>query len=91
MAFSATLHIEGHPKEQDGFNVVSCEFEFIQQLDNNGIPIGKVGGGALKIELKNENDFDLMNWMLAPNAKKSGKVVFSSGMTDNQSFQTIQF
>jgi len=91
MAFSATLHIEGHPKEQDGFNVVSCEFQFVQQLDNNGLPSGMVSGGAIKIELKNVNDYDLMNWMLAPSAKKNGKIVFSSGMTDNQSFQTIKF
>jgi len=89
MAFSASLHIEGHPKEQEGLNVVSCDFTFHQQTDTNGMPVSRVTGGIINIGLKNENDFDILNWMFSPTAKKNGKIVFSSGMTDNQSFQTI--
>jgi hypothetical protein len=91
MAFSASLHIEGHPKEQEGLNVVSCDFTFHQQTDTNGMPVSRVTGGIINIGLKNENDFDILNWMFSPTAKKNGKIVFSSGMTDNQSFQTIKF
>ena len=91
MAFSASLHIEGHPKEQEGFTVVSCDFTFDQQVDATGMPVSRPTGGVIKIGLKNENDYDLMQWMIAPSAKKNGKIVFSSGMTDNQSFQTIEF
>jgi hypothetical protein len=91
MAYSVTLHLEGHPREQDGINVISCEFEFKQQTDTQGFPIGLVMGGAVDMILKNENDSELWNWLFIPKAKKNGKIVFSSGMTDNQSFQTIKF
>ena len=90
MAFSATLHIEGHPREQDGINVVSCDFSFDQQVDAAGVPISRVSGGIINIGLKNENDYELMQWMFS-NAAKNGKIVLSSGMADNQSFQTIGF
>ena len=91
MAFSASLHIEGHPKQQEGLNVVSCDFTFNQQVDATGMPVSRPTGGVINIGLKNENDYDIMQWMIAPSAKKNGKIVFSSGMTDNQSFQTIEF
>jgi len=91
MAFSASLHIEGHPKEQDGIPVVSCDFNFQQQVDQRGLPISRVTGGVVNIGLRNENDYDLVVWMFSQDAKKNGKIVFSSGETDNQSFQTVKF
>lgn len=91
MAFSATLHIEGHPKEQDGINVISCDFGFDQKIDEQGKPISKISGGVINIGLRNINDYDIVNWMLFRNAKKNGKIVFSSGVQDDQSFQTIKF
>jgi hypothetical protein len=90
MAFSVTLHIEGHPNEQEGLPVVSSDFAFNQQVDSHGVPVSRVSGGIINIGLKNINDYDLMQWMMT-NATKNGKIVLSSGMTDNQSFQTIKF
>jgi hypothetical protein len=91
MAFTATFHIKGHSKEQDGFRVISCDFAFNQKVDTTGVPISKVSGGIITVGLKNENDFELVHWMISSSAKKDGKIVFSSGITDNQSFQTINF
>jgi hypothetical protein len=91
MAFSATLHIEGHPKEQDGIPMISCDFNFHQQVDHRGVPISRVNGGIINIGLKNENDYDLVLWMFSQDAKKNGKIVFSSGLSDDQAFQTIKF
>ncbi len=91
MAFSATLHIAGHPKEQDGLGVVSCDFSFNQQVDPAGFPTSRVTAGVINIELKNVNDYDIMQWMIASRARKNGKIVLSSGMSDNQSFQKIEF
>jgi len=91
MAFSATLHIEGHPKEQDGINVISCEFTFQQQVDQRGMPSSRVNGGVINIGLKNENDFDLMLWMFSQDTKKNGKIILTSGISENQAFQTIKF
>jgi len=91
MAFSASLHIEGHSKEQDGIPVISCDFSFNQKIDHRGMPISRVTGGVIKIGLRNENDYDLVEWMFSQEAKKNGKIVFSSGESDNQSFQTIKF
>jgi hypothetical protein len=91
MAFSATLHIEGHPREQEGIKVISCEYGLQQNIDERGMPISKVSGGVIKIGLKNESDIDIMSWMIMQDAKKNGKIVFSSGVKDNQAFQTIEF
>jgi hypothetical protein len=91
MAFSGTLHIEGHPKEQDGLKVISCDFAFDQKIDEQGMAISKISGGVINIGLKNENDYDIIQWMFFRVAKKNGKIVFSSGTQDNQSFQTVKF
>ena len=91
MSFSATLHIEGHPKEQDGITVISCDFSFNQQVDQSGVPVSKVSGGLINIGLRNENDYDIMMWMIGSRDKKNGKIVLSSGMADNQAFQKIEF
>ena len=91
MAFSATLHIEGHEREQEGFPVTSCDFNFQQVIDERGVPNTRVSGGVISIGLKNENDYELMVWMFYHDALKNGKIVFSSGSADNQSFQTIEF
>ena len=91
MAFSATLHIDGHPKSQDGLNVVACDFTFFQETDKRGMPTSNVQGGTINVTLKNENDFDILQWMLSQSSKKNGKIKMSSSMADNQSFQTIEF
>jgi hypothetical protein len=91
MAFSATLHIQGHPREQDGIPVISCDFSFNQQIDQRGLPNSRVTGGVINIGLRNVNDYDLVLWMFSQDAHKNGKIVFSSGTSDNQSFQTIKF
>lgn len=91
MAFSALLHIEGHPQEQEGIPVISCDFDFHQQIDQRGVPISRVTGGVINIGLSNENDYDLFIWMFSQDAQKNGKIVFSSGTSDDQAFQTIEF
>jgi hypothetical protein len=91
MAFSATLHIDGHPKNKEGLNVVACDFKFSQDVDQRGMPTSNVKGGSINITLKNENDFDILQWMLSSSTKKHGKITMSSSMADNQSFQTIEF
>jgi hypothetical protein len=91
MAFSATLHIDGHPKNQDGLNVVACDFAFSQETDQRGMPTSNVRGGVINVTLKNENDFDILQWMLSSSTKKNGKIKMSSSMADNQSFQTVEF
>jgi hypothetical protein len=91
MAFTANLHIQGHPKEQDGIRITHCNFTFNQEIERTGQFTSTVQGGIINIGLINENDADLLNWMFSIDTKKSGKIVFSSGITDNQSFQTINF
>ncbi len=90
MAFSSTLHIEGHPREQDGITVVSCNFGFQQQIDQRGATNSRVTGGIINIGLMNENDSDLLQWMFSQTAKKNGKIVFGS-LAENRALQTIKF
>jgi hypothetical protein len=91
MSFSASFHIDGHPKSQEGFSVTACDFTFFQETDKRGMPTSNVQGGLINVTLQNVNDPDLLHWMLASSMKKSGKITMSSSIADNKSFQTIEF
>jgi hypothetical protein len=91
MAFTATLHIEGHKTSQDGLPVSSFSFDFSQTTGPTGEPASRVRGGMLNVSIQNLNDFDIHVWMLTPVAKKNGKIVIVSDKEAGKSFQTIEF
>jgi hypothetical protein len=91
MAFSAKLHLEGHSQEDQGIGLTGCSFTFSQAIDQRGMSISRVNGGVLNLTFSNLNDFDIVQWMFHQQLKKNGKIVFSSGMQENQSFQTVKF
>ena len=91
MAFTATLHIDGHPKSQEGIPVTSFNFSFSQTIGQTGQPQSRVTGGIIHVSLQNLNDFDIMQWMISQNAQKSGKIVLASGTVGGQSFQVVTF
>jgi Hemolysin coregulated protein Hcp (TssD) len=90
MAFPATLHIEGHPREHDGILLISCSFSFHQQIDQRGAINSRVTGGIIDIGLMNENDSEILQWMFSQNATKNGKIVFGS-ISENRALQTLKF
>ncbi len=91
MAFSAKLHLEGHSQEDQGLGLTACSFTFSQTIDQRGMVISRVNGGLIKMTMHNINDYDIVLWMFNQSSTKNGKIVLSSGMQENQSFQTIKF
>ncbi|MCX6252205.1 MAG: type VI secretion system tube protein TssD [Bacteroidetes bacterium] len=91
MAFSATLHIEGHPKYNVGIDVVGLNFTFSQVIGSNGKPHSRVIGSSINLSVLNMSDRDIFEWMFSQNGQKKGKIVLTSGIEDDQSFQVIQF
>ena len=91
MAFTATLHIEGHPKYDEGIKVSSFNFSFSQSIGQTGQPQSRVTGGIINLSLQNLNDYDIFNWMFSQSAHKNGKFVLASGTVGGQSFQVVKF
>jgi hypothetical protein len=90
MILSARLHIEGHPKAQEGIPLLTCNFSFDQDIDQRGYPVSSVKGGVIHLSFVSEDDMDIVNWMFMSEADKNGKVVFAS--TENtRPFKTIEF
>jgi hypothetical protein len=90
MILSARLFIEGHETEKDGIPLASCEYEFIQDVDQRGQPISKVRGGIIEMSFPSINDADLIQWMISAQSDKNGKIVFSS-VESAKAFKTIAF
>ena len=85
MSLTARLHIEGHAKQQDGLQVISCSFGFVQDVDKRGYPTSGVYGGQIELQLLNENDPEIIQWMFQSAADKNGKVTFHSDSTSTPS------
>ena len=90
MVLFARLHIEGHPKENDGLPLISCSFSFDQDIDARGLPISSVRGGVINISMVSADDPDIVNWMFMSEADKNGKIVFASTETTSP-FKTLEF
>ncbi len=71
MSFLAKLFID----DQE-FNLLDCEYSFIQNTDLNGKPSAKPKGGKLNLSIESSGSHDFFDWMITPTAIKSGKVVF---------------
>ena len=41
MVLSAKLHIEGHQNEEEGIQLLSCDYQFSQEIDQKGLPTQK--------------------------------------------------
>ncbi|MCF6332116.1 MAG: hypothetical protein L3J11_02435 [Draconibacterium sp.] len=90
MSLTARLYIEGHKTEKKGIRVLSCDFEFLQKIEQNGFPTSKVEGGKLNIVIDLENDPDILLWMINASADKNGKIVYI-GRDNGKALKTIEF
>ena len=90
MELTATLHIQGHSAESEGIPLLSCDFSFIQEIDERGLPRSQVKGGVIEMSFNSIEDEEIMWWMVSNQADKSGKILFSSG-EDTKAFKTIEF
>jgi len=90
MVLTATLHIEGHQNEQDGIQLLSCDFRFYQEIDKKGLPTSRVHGGIIDLSFISIEDNEITQWMISEDADKNGKIIFS-GDNNTKPFKTIDF
>lgn len=90
MILTARLFIEGHPTEQEGIPLLTCQFSFNQEIDQKGMPVSLVKAGIIDFSFSSINDSDIIWWMLSAAADKNGKIVFS-GIESSKPFKTLAF
>jgi hypothetical protein len=88
MAHTAQLKIES--KE---YNVIECEYEFVQPIKENGQPAGRPAGGVVHLTVvsPDDNDLFLHDWMQSATEHKDGRITFSVVDTGKPSIKTLQF
>ena len=88
MAHEAKLIIE--KKE---YNVIECEYEFVQPIKENGQPAGRPAGGLIHLVVvtPDNNDLFLHGWMRDAIERKDGKINFTVMDVANPSLKTLQF
>lgn len=90
MILTARLYIQGHQHEDTGIPLLSCDFQFEQDVDQRGLPISEVRGGIINMAFNSTNDEELISWMMSAVTDKNGKIVFSE--TDaSRDFKTLEF
>ncbi len=90
MVLSGKLHIAGHQNEQDGIQLLSCEYRFSQETDQKGLPTSKVHGGVIDLSFASIEDNEIIQWMISEDADKDGKITFS-GDNNTKPFKTLEF
>lgn len=90
MILTARLQINGHELERRGIPLLSCEYNFKQDVDERGLTTGKVKGGIINLSFISIDDSEIMFWMINSMSDKSGKIVFS-GEEGQRIFKTIEF
>ncbi|MET7030328.1 type VI secretion system tube protein TssD [Sediminicola luteus] len=90
MVLSAKLHIQGHQNEEDGIQLLSCDYNFSQEIDQKGLPTSKVNGGIINLSFPSLEDNEIIQWMISEDADKSGEISFS-GDTNSKPFRTLEF
>jgi hypothetical protein len=90
MVLTARLYIQGHKTESTGIPLITCDFQFDQEVDQKGMPVSEVRGGRINMTFSSMEDEELIQWMLMPTADKDGKIVFSE--TDaSKDFKKLEF
>lgn len=93
MSLTARLHITGHELEDKGIKILSCDFSFTQDVDNNGYINSSVRAGFINISIPGINDSEIVQWMINRFHRRNGKIVFlgvnESGMP--QELKSLEF
>jgi len=88
MAHQAQLKIDN--KE---YNILECEYEFIQPVKENGQPAGHPSGSLIHCTLvaPDNNDLFLHDWMHNATEHKDGQIIFTVMDAAKPSIKTLQF
>ncbi len=77
-SFDATFKLDGNE-----YPVISCSYSFGQGTDTKGQPATDVRGGNISLQVAASDDSSLIGWMIDPNGKKSGSIVFKRSDQDS--------
>lgn len=88
MAHTAQLKIENKK-----YNLIECEYEFIQPVKENGQTAGRPSGGIIHFTLvaPDNSDLFLHDWMQNATENKDGQIVFEVSEKTNLSTKTVHF
>jgi hypothetical protein len=87
MSLTARLFIEGNNK---GIKILTCNFSFSQDVDTQGKVNSRVRAGLIYITIPGLDDTEIIQWMLARDDRKDGKLYFS-GFVDTGQHRTVEF
>jgi hypothetical protein len=76
MSVTARLYIKGHKLEDKGIKVLSCDYNFSQNISEDGYIAGSVRAGLINLTLAAINDTEIVQWMFFRDSEKSGKISF---------------
>lgn len=71
MSFISKLNLDG-----DDFNVLHCNYKFIQETDATSRPSSVPHGGIVNITVESTGKTDMFDWMISPTQTKSGTITF---------------
>lgn len=89
MSLTARLHIKGHSQEDKGIRILSCDFNFSQDVDNYGKIMSNIRAGIINISISGISDTEIIQWMLSRDARKDCKISFS-GVIDTGPHKSIE-
>mgnify|MGYP000162749607 FL=1 len=93
MAFEAKLYIgeqvfthEEFELKKNVYDLVECEYEFFQTLDESGKPASRPQGGIIKFVMSAQGDDDMLfyEWMFNRAAKHRGTIEFCLSTDKNK-------
>ena len=88
MAHKAILTLEN--KE---YNLIECEYEFIQSIKENGQPAGRSSGSLIHFTMiaPDDNNTRFHDWMQSATEHKDGQIVFEITGDETPPIKTLQF
>ena len=84
-SFAATFKLDGNE-----FSVLTCTYSFGQGIDSKGQPSSDVQGGTISLQIAASDDSSIIGWMIDPNGKKNGSIVFKRADQDS-TLKEVQF
>ena len=90
MALTANLKIEG---SNNTYNILECNYEITQAIDQTGRPSDRPRGGLIEITVVSPDDSDMVfhEWMRDKYATKEGKVTLTVNKNNVDKPKTISF
>jgi len=77
MSFKAKLKVGGQE-----YNVLSCNYDLVQEVDPTGRPSSITRGGRIHITVESTGGTELFEWMCSSFERKDGEIEFSKRDTD---------